>query len=92
MSRQGWYSDVEEAIKACNEALGKTFWAFRDRVAKNPQAGILREGAYVVPKEEVEKIKEKLKNILRTSCRFKEVIKIKEEVENILTRSHLKKN
>ncbi len=65
MSRQRWHRDVEEAVKACDEALGKTFWTFRDRVAKNPQVGILREGTYVVPKEEVEKIKKKLKNILR---------------------------
>ncbi len=65
MSRQGWYRDVEEAVKACDEALKKTMW-----VIKDPEKKIFREGGFVVPQEEVVKIKEKLKNILITSMPF----------------------
>ncbi len=60
MSRQGWYRDVEEAIKACDDALEKTMW-----VIKNPEREIFKEGGFVVPQEEVAKIKKKLKNILK---------------------------
>jgi len=60
MSRQGWYREVENAIKACDEALGKTMWVIKDSERK-----IFKEGGFVVPQEEVVKIKKKLENILK---------------------------
>ncbi len=66
MSRQGWYHDVEEAIKACDEALEKSFLA-RDFFESIWTSG---GNIKVVKVEEIEKIKKILKNITIISMPF----------------------